>query len=154
MRSLFPKLGNFKTDMLERGIEVSFVSEVWEQSENKDHLNAIETMLEIDGLKYLSTSRPSNKRGGGVAIIVNQENFICDKLDILIPDNLEVIWGLVKPKCSSANIKKIIVCAFYFPPKARVGRKLTDHLVGTLHMLCSRYPECGIIMGADKNSLI
>ena len=38
MRSLFPKAGNFKTDMLERGIDVALVSEVLEQSENKDHL--------------------------------------------------------------------------------------------------------------------
>ena len=153
MRSLFPKVGNFKTDMLERGIDVAFVSEVWEQSEKKEHANEIERMLEIDGLKYLSHSRPSYKKGGGVALIINQDNFTCDKLDVFTPDNLEVIWGLLKPKASSAKYSKIVVCTFYFPPNARVGRKLADHLVGTLQMLCSRYPDCGIIMGADKNSL-
>ena len=28
-----------------------------------------------------------------------------------------------------------------------------DHLVGTLHLLSTKYPDCGIIMGADKNSM-
>ena len=35
VRSLFPKIGNFKTDMLERKISVSFVSEIWERSDKK-----------------------------------------------------------------------------------------------------------------------
>ena len=81
-------------------------------------------MLEIDGLKYLSHSRPSYKKGGGVALIINQDNYTCDKLDVFTPDNLEVIWGLLKPKASSAKYSKIVVCTFYFPPNARVGRKL------------------------------
>ena len=29
VRSLFPKVGNFKTDMIERGVSVAFVSEIW-----------------------------------------------------------------------------------------------------------------------------
>ena len=35
-RSLFPKIENFKTDMIEREISVSFLSEIWEKSETKD----------------------------------------------------------------------------------------------------------------------
>ena len=71
VRSLFPKIQSFKTDMLERAVSVAFVSEIWEQKENFEHLNEIETMLELDGLKYISTSRPSKTKGGGAAIIVN-----------------------------------------------------------------------------------
>ena len=152
-RSFFPKVGNFKTDMLERQIDVVFASEIWEQSENKDHIKGIETMLEIDGLKYISNSRPSNKKGGGAALIVNQDNFTCDKLNINVPENLEVIWGLIQPKANSAKFRKIVACAFYFPPKSKMNRKLNDHLVGTLQMLNTKYPDCGIIMGADKNRM-
>lgn len=64
VRSLFTKIERFKTDMLERGISVSFVSEIWEQSESKEHAHEIETMLEMDGLRYVSTSRPSKTKGG------------------------------------------------------------------------------------------
>ena len=35
-------------------------------------------MLELEGLQYFSTTRPRGKRGGGVAIIVNQEKFIAE----------------------------------------------------------------------------
>ena len=75
VRSLFPKIGRFKTDMIERGISVSFVSEIWEQSENKEHAHEIETMLEMDELTYISTSRPSKTKGGVAAIIVNLEKY-------------------------------------------------------------------------------
>ena len=30
---------------------------------------------------------------------------------------------------------------------------MADHIVSTLHMLCSKYPDSGIILGADKNSM-
>ena len=62
-RSLFPKVGCFTTDMIERQIDVAFGSEIWEQSENKDHLDKIEALLEIDGFKYISTSRPAKQKG-------------------------------------------------------------------------------------------
>ena len=75
VRSLFPKIRSFKTDMLERAVSVAFVSEIWEQKENFKHITEIEIMLEMDGLKYISTSRPSKTKGGGAAIIVNLEKF-------------------------------------------------------------------------------
>ena len=34
VRSLFPKIRSFKTDMLIRAVSVAFVSEIWEQKEN------------------------------------------------------------------------------------------------------------------------
>ena len=84
---------------------------------------------------------------------MNQDNFTCDRLDINIPANPEVIWGLLKPKRNTAKFKKIIACAFYFPPKSKMNSKLSDHLIGILQMLSTRYPGCGIVMGADKNKM-
>ena len=37
MRSLFPQLGNLKTDILERSIDCAFLCEIWEQSAKKEH---------------------------------------------------------------------------------------------------------------------
>ena len=108
-------------------------------------------MLETEGLKYISTARP---RGwGGAAIIVNQEQFHLEKLDVLIPHNLEVVWGMIRCKAKDAKFKQILVCSFYSPPRTRKNQKLTDHLVTTLHMLSTKYPDAPIIMGADKNSM-
>ena len=101
MRSFFPKVGNVKNDLLERGISLSFFSEVWQKLDNKDHNYEIEKMLEIEGLRYISTPRP---RGwGGAAIIVNQEHFQLEKLNIFIPHKLEVVWGLMR--CKNENAK-------------------------------------------------
>ena len=52
VRSFFPKIFNFRTDVLERKISVSFVSEIWEGADKKEHQIEIEKMLEEDGLKY------------------------------------------------------------------------------------------------------
>ena len=112
-RSLFPKLGNVKINLLERGISLGFFYEIWQKAENKKHALEIENMLESEGLKYISTPRP---RGwGGAAIIVNQEKFVLEKLNVVIPHNLEVVWGLVKTEAEDAKFKRILVCSFLTP---------------------------------------
>ena len=151
MRSLFPKLGNLKTDIFERNIQVAFLCEIWEKSENRMHQYEIVNMLESEGLKYISTARPTG--WGGAAIIVNQEKFTLEELNISIPHNLEIIWGLVRPKDDSATFKKIIVCSFYSPPNSKKNGKLNNHIVTTLQMLSTKYQDSPIIMGADKNNM-
>jgi hypothetical protein len=84
-RSLAPKINNVKTDILEREIDLILCSETWQKDSNR-RLNAdIETMLEIDGLEFISCPRPSNKRGGGCAVIVKREKFTVEKLHIIVP---------------------------------------------------------------------
>ena len=95
-----------KTDILERKIDVAFLCEIWEKKEKKSHQLQIETLLETEGLKYFSTPRPGG--WGGAAIIVNQEKFTVEKLNILIPHNLEVVWGILKPKDVEAKYKRYL----------------------------------------------
>ena len=153
MRSFFPKLENFKTDFFERQIDVSLLCEVWEKAEDRKHMMEVEQMLQMDGLKYFSTTRPKGKRGGGAAIIVNTEKFHVEKLSVQIPQNLEVIWALAKPKAENAQIKRIVLCSFYSPPRSKMRNKLKDHIIGTLQMLTTKYDTCGIFVGGDKNKM-
>ena len=37
MRSLFPKIGNVKNYLIERGISIGFFSEIWQKAENRNH---------------------------------------------------------------------------------------------------------------------
>ena len=111
LRSLFPKIENLTTDMLERSVDVGFLTEIWENTFNLEHNAEIEKMLEISGLKYISTARPPNAKGvcyGGAAIEVNLRKFSVEKLSVQIPNNLEIVWGLLKPKSPSSKFKKII----------------------------------------------
>ena len=151
MRSAFPKIFNLKNDLLERAIDCAFLVEIWEKAENKQHQYEIEKMLELDGLKYISTARPGG--WGGAALVVNQHKFTLEKLNIMIPEKLEVVWGLLRPKNENAYFKKILACSFYSPPKSRKNLKLTDHLVTTLQILRTKYPDAPMILGADKNSM-
>ena len=154
LRSLMPKINHFKQDMLERDISLALLSEVWEKSQSKKHKFEIEKICQMDGLKYISTPRVSTKRGGGAAIVVNLKRFSLEKLDVQIPYQLEVVWGLLKPKTQTySQIKQILVCAFYSPPNSRKNTKLLDHLISTFHNLLTKYPNAGIILGGDKNKL-
>ena len=156
LRSLFPKVESLKKDLLERKVDVGFLTEIWEQTHNKEHMFEIEKMLEMSGLQYISTARLPNKKGvsyGGAAIVVNRAKFTCEKLNISIPNNLEAVWGLLKPKDASVKFKKIIVCSFYSPPNKNCNTKMADHIVTTIQMLSAKYPECGLILGADKNHM-
>ena len=119
MRSLMPKITNFKNDILEREISLALLSEVWEKKGNKKHKFQIEKMLEQDGLKYISTPRPSSKRGGGCAIIAYLPHFSLEKIDVIIPQSVEVTYGLLRAKSATAKYKEIIAVAFYSPPRSR-----------------------------------
>ena len=153
MPSLIPKISNFSVDMDERAVDIAFLTEVWEKLENKKHQSKLEQLLEIEGVKYISTPRPGAKRGGGAAIAVRLDKFLITKLNILIPNGLEVVWGLLKPKEISGQITKIISCCFYSPPRSKKRSALVDHITLTLQNLLSIHPNAGILISGDRNSL-
>ena len=108
-------------------------------------------MLEINGLKYISTPRIL-RRGGGAAIVANLREFSLERIPVSIPHNLEVVWGLLRPKKESESIREIIVAALYSPPHYKKNSKLLDHLLSTTHYLLSVYPRAGLVIGGDKNN--
>ena len=120
-RSLLPKLNSIIEKIENEAIDVTLVCEVWEKTgkRNRNFQNRTEEMMEMRGLKYISCgARPSGKRGGGAAIIVDTTKFSLERLDVQVPNNLEVQWGLVRPKeiLQSTKFKESIFCSFYSPP--------------------------------------
>ena len=63
-RSAWSKLTSLAEDMQMRSSDLCFLTEVWEQAENRRHKDAIEELLELQGIKYVSTPRPGARRGG------------------------------------------------------------------------------------------
>ena len=162
LRSMMPKLQSLKTDILERNVDIALLQEIWEKVVFEDDLPQqgkpfeTEKMFETLGLHYYSNPRPLTKKGyayGGVAFIVNGMKFTSQKLEIKPPSGLEVIWGLAKSKTPVSKFKTIVICSFYSPPDKRKNAKLADHIVTTLHMLFAKYPESGLVLGADKNGM-
>ena len=116
--------------MAERNIGAAMLSEVWEKANCKKQQFELEKMLNMEGLKYISTPRLT-KRGGGAAIVVSLEQYTLEKLQVMNPDKEEVVLGLLRPKNRKAKIREIIIAAFYSPPKSRKNPLLLDHLLST-----------------------
>ena len=153
MRSIFPKLDSFSEDFIERSVGVSFLTEIWEKSTNKKHQKKLEEMFEMKGILYISTPRPGVKRGGGVALAADPARFLLSKLNVPNPDQLEVSWGLLKPRQVTGPISKIICCCFYSPPNSRKKTKLIDHISSILQDLLLDHPGAGVIISGDRNDL-
>ena len=151
-RSLFPKITTLATDIDERETDICCVTEVWEKISNKKHQMKIEEMLEMKGLKYISTPRRNGRRGGGAAIIVNLEKFTLSKLNVKIPRVVETVWGLLKPK-KIDSAPPIIVCCFYSPPNRKKNPGLIEHLTVTLQKLTRIYVNAGLIICGDRNHI-
>ena len=153
VRSAWAKWNNIAEDLQMRETDVMFLTEVWEKSENRKHQKAIEEMLELKGLKYVSTPRPGARRGGGTALISAEVNFRLTKLNINIPHPLEACFSLLRPRNPTGNLTKFICISFYSPPKSRSNKKLIEFLTSTVFQLRSEHPNSGLIMGADINDL-
>ena len=107
----------------------------------------------MKGLNYISTPRPGTRRGGGAAIVVNTEFYSISKLNVLIPGNLEIVWGLLRPTEVTGKITKIILCCFYCPPKSTRKSALIEHMTLTLQSLRSTFQNSGVIISGDRNDL-
>ena len=153
MRSFLPKIINFGADMEDRNIDISFLTEIWEKSENKRHQYKIEELCEMKGMKYISTPRPGTRRGGGAAIVVNTQRFSISKLNVSQPTCLEIVWGLMRPVLVTGRVTKIIVCSFYCPPKSTRKTLLIEHMTLTLQSLLTTFPKAGILISGDRNDL-
>ena len=153
MRSIWGKTKHLADDIHERAGEIIFLSEVWEKSQNKKHQYQIEKMFEMENISYISTPRPGIKRGGGAALAICTDRFSVSKLNMNIPKPLEIVWALLKPIVFTGEIRKIILCSFYSPPRSRKNAMLIDHISLTYNSLKIQYPDAFLIFSGDKNSL-
>ena len=151
LRSLGPKIRNFTLDFKMRGLGLALCSETWGKDDKKAYQSKIKRMLEIEGISTISTNR-KYKRGGGTMIAADNSKVTLEKLPVEIPNNLEVSWGLVKPK--QGPKKDIIAVSFYYPPKSRKKTKMNDHIIETIHTLLAKYPNAEIVIGGDRNEFL
>ena len=150
---MLPKINSFKIDILEREIGLALLSEIWEVKGKRKHMSEITKMLELEGLKYISTPRGSYKRGCGCTIVAYLPKFSLEKIDVSIPSSVEVVYGLLRPKQPSGQLRDIIAVAFYSPPKSRKKTQLMDHIIASIQTLLTKYPRADIVIGGDRNEM-
>ena len=150
--SFFPKFNNFVEAMETLGLTLGLHSEIWEKMEKKSHRNSIEEALELKSIQFISNPRP-NRRGGGASISLLPGDFSLSKLDVVIPKNLEVVWGLVRPNKPTKDFKGIIVCSFYSVPYSKRKTQLVQHIAINYTELKTKYKDFFFLTGGDKNDL-
>ena len=133
-----------------RVISVVLVTETWGKDDKKTYRNNLLNIFQEYGFQTISKNRKT-QRGGGVAIVFDSSVIDFEDTQVFVPHNLEVRWGIGKPK--SGVVKKIIFCVFYYPPKARKKSALIDHLIITLHSLLASHNDAEIVLGGDRNEI-
>ena len=144
-RSVFPKFDDLIKKLLNHTIDVAQISETWQDVNKKEHNDKIDVLENKFGYKWHSFARPKYRDngtitgGGGSAVLVNQRNFTSSTIeDIVVPQNIEIIWVKVIPKHKS-DIKMFIFCGIYSKPYSKTKTALNDHIAANFHLLKMRY---------------
>ena len=155
-RSIFPKFNHFVDEVLEMNMQLGLHSEVWEDVTNSNHANKIEEALELHGIQYISTPRVQRRGGGAAITLIKDSPFFLTKLFPTYKSDeecLEICWGLLKLKQPTSEIKYLIVCSFYLPPRSRKKSALINHINVNYFIFKSNYPDSAFVLGGDKNDL-
>lgn len=152
-RSIYNKIDQFKTFIIEKDVDLVFMSESWER-----HDEPLTSLINVDNYKVISNPFQRKNTGGKPALVVNTNKFVVDDPNqtlINIPWGVEIVWGILTPKklTNSSRIKKIIAASFYCKPGSRKKKLLLDHISEVYHFLSSKFKDIFWIFGADKNDL-
>ncbi|XP_072037054.1 uncharacterized protein [Amphiura filiformis] len=145
-QSIVNKFDEFELLLDQEHIDVGVVTESW------FHKDLPDTMLSIEGYELFTKSR-NQKRGGGVAIYV-KSNIAASKIqEIAVPDELECLWVLLKPKRLPRDVSVIAVCGVYIPRDSPHRDLLDQHLLESMDFLHTKYPEIGFTIMGDFNRM-
>ena len=108
-RSVYNKITQLKTFILEEDVDIMCLSETWERVEQP-----LASVLGLDGYEIISNPFCRTNRGGRPAIIINSSKFNVQNLsqtEIPTEWKTECVWAMVSLKntTNSSRIKKIII---------------------------------------------
>ena len=151
-RSIYSKIKEFKTFVIEREIDLVCMSETWEREEE-----TLEKIIDIEDFTVISSRFQRSGQGGRPAIVVNNKKFRVDNLtqtEVSIPFGVEACLCLLTPVGANNHsvVKKIITVSFYCKPQSRKKKLFYDWLSETYHSLTAKHGD-GLywIMCADIN---
>ncbi|KAI8495230.1 hypothetical protein Bbelb_272160 [Branchiostoma belcheri] len=123
-RLLVNKLDEFHSVLLSENVEVAGVSETL-------FSNDVPTdFWSLDEYTTFTKSR-EHRRGGGLALYVRDDIATHQIVDINVPDELECMWLMLRPKRLPRKVSSIIVCIVYAPPNSDCDEILRQHLLDT-----------------------
>ena len=133
-------------------IDIGVFSETWATDSIINNLE-----LEFNQFsKYHFVRQNCLKPSGGLSIFVNSI-IPSNKLEIKVPDHLEVLYVSVRPKKLPRLVSNIVLCAVYYPGStseyAPPQDDLISHLIESIHSLQNKYSNPLIVLLGDFNDL-
>ena len=140
-RSIFNKIENFKTFVIEREIDLVCMSETWEREDE-----TLDKIIDLENFTVISSRFQRRGRGGRPAIVVNNSKFHVDNLtqtEVSVPFGVEACLCLLTPAGvnNQSIVKKICVISFYSKPNSRKKKLLYDWLYETYHSLSAKHGD-------------
>lgn len=148
-RSVSEKLNDLEHCLTMRCPQVLLISETWE---TQKMCKKLERFCELNELTWLDKSRPAN-RGGGVAVVVDNRWGHAARLDVDVPEELEMSWAVVTPH--DRKDLKVVCGAFYssttegFRPEVGL---LQSHIVDVVSSCTARFNDVTFYIGGDLNA--
>ena len=110
LRSIYNKVENLKTYIIENNVDLVCVSERWARKSQP-----IEDVIKMDNYTVICNTNLRRQIDGTPAIIVNSSKFIVDIPDITPPWGVEIVWCVLtlKNTTTSSLVKRLVVGSFY-----------------------------------------
>ena len=143
-RSLVQRMDELELMLNLNNIQIAAISETW----FPDTIDS--SYFAIPGYTIFSKPR-TNRRGGGVALYLQNNIQTRNLTELTIPEELEIVWVWVRPQRLPRPIAGLIVCVIYHPPSSPHDALLRDHLSSSLDILQTKYPNSGIVILGDFN---
>ncbi|XP_072048885.1 uncharacterized protein [Amphiura filiformis] len=107
-----------------------------------------DSKTKIDGYQLFSNCR-EHIRGGGVGIYVRSDISAQVINDIQIPDELECLWVMLRPKRTPRSVSLIAVCCVYILTDSPYQDLLQCHLNESMDYLKTKHPDIGFVVLGD-----
>jgi hypothetical protein len=124
-RSLYPKIDEISWIVQNSGVDVVCISETWLND------SVLDSDIGIEGYTLFRKDRLS-KKGGGVAIYINNCFTVKERRDIITNCDLEMIWCEIVSKRNNENI---LLSCIYRPPNASV--EILNAIIDTIEKASS-----------------
>ena len=131
-------------------VQVGIFTETWLDDITCQH-------IDIDKYVMFHATRSKTQRAsGGVSIFVS-DDIPSTKINVCVPNHLEVIYVSIRPKWLPRSISNIVLCGVYYPGSnskyAPPQEDLILHLNEKIHHFYSKYANPLILLMGDFNDL-
>lgn len=135
------------------GPDIALVSETFERESFP--LNQLLDKTQYKSHSFHRTVSSQSQVGGGCAVIYNGLRFEMHDTDIVVPDGIEAVWMIMKPRQKDnvfRNIKQICVGSIYISPRSQYKSETIDHIIQTIHCMRAKYNnEIKFLISGDFN---